>query len=149
MIHSVDMTRMTGELKIKLSGKDTAVSDVIGVILMVAVTVIMAAIVMSWSSGVSAPEVPKQCGISVTRDNQTSATVTIYSIKPTGTSVTNLSYTSMANTTFTQINTTGVNNATRYIGENGQITLASYNEHVVVKVLFSDGEEIVAYDGKI
>jgi flagellin-like protein len=43
------------------------VSPVIGVILMVAITVVMAAIVSSWSSGVNAPNTPTTVGLDISR----------------------------------------------------------------------------------
>jgi len=59
------------------------VSPVIGVILMVAITVVMAAIVSSWSSGIKAPNTPTTVGLDITRSvNNVSVLVT--SIDPAG-----------------------------------------------------------------
>jgi len=73
-----------------------AVSPVIGVILMVAVTVVMAAIIMNWSSSISAPETPKQCGISVSRINTTHLRATVTSIVPVGATINYINYTNDA-----------------------------------------------------
>lgn len=65
----------------KLAKDDKGVSPVVGVILMVAITVVMAAIVSSWSSGVKAPTTPTTVGLDISRsvDN---ITVIITSIDP-------------------------------------------------------------------
>ncbi len=60
---------------------DRGVSPVIAVILMVAITVVMAAIVSSWSSGVKAPTTPTTVGMDVSRSG-TNITLTVTSIDP-------------------------------------------------------------------
>ncbi len=50
---------------------DRGVSPVIAVILMVAITVVMAAIVSSWSAGVKAPTTPTTVGLDIARNNDT------------------------------------------------------------------------------
>ncbi len=60
---------------------DHAVSPVIAVILMVAITVVMAAIVSSWSSGVKAPTTPTTVGLDISRDNN-NITIVVTSIDP-------------------------------------------------------------------
>jgi flagellin-like protein len=63
--------------KNKSQKNDDGVSPVIGVILMVAITVVMAAIVSSWSSGVKAPNTPTTVGLDITRSvNNVSVLVT-------------------------------------------------------------------------
>ena len=63
--------------KNKSQKNDEGVSPVIGVILMVAITVVMAAIVSSWSSGVKAPNTPTTVGLDITRSvNNVSVLVT-------------------------------------------------------------------------
>ncbi|MBU3966178.1 MAG: type IV pilin, partial [Euryarchaeota archaeon] len=54
---------------------DRGVSPVIAVILMVAITVVMAAIVSSWSAGVKAPTTPTTVGLDIARNNDTIAIV--------------------------------------------------------------------------
>ena len=60
---------------------DHGVSPVIAVILMVAITVVMAAIVSSWSSGVKAPTTPTTVGLDISRDND-SITAVVTAIDP-------------------------------------------------------------------
>jgi len=60
---------------------DEGVSPVIGVILMVAITVVMAAIVSSWSSGVKAPNTPTTVGLDITRSDY-NVSVLVTSIDP-------------------------------------------------------------------
>jgi hypothetical protein len=60
---------------------DCAVSPVIAVILMVAITVVMAAIVSSWSSGIKPPTSPTTVGLDISRDNY-NITVVVTSIDP-------------------------------------------------------------------
>ncbi len=76
------------KLKYSRSGKDKGifeddrgVSPVIAVILMVAITVVMAAIVSSWSAGVKSPTTPTTVGLDITRSG-TSITTVITSIDP-------------------------------------------------------------------
>jgi flagellin-like protein len=55
--------------KIMESWKDEeGVSPVIGVILMVAFSIVMAAVVSSWSEGIKAPAVPTTIGLDIIRD---------------------------------------------------------------------------------
>ena len=68
-------------IKIKSPKNDEGVSPVIGVILMVAITVVMAAIVSSWSSGVKAPNTPTTVGLDITRSNY-NVSVLVTSIDP-------------------------------------------------------------------
>ena len=60
---------------------DRGVSPVIAVILMVAITVVMAAIVSSWSAGVKAPTAPTTVGLDINRQN-TNITVVVTAIDP-------------------------------------------------------------------
>ena len=68
--------------KIMESSKvDKGVSPIIGVILMVAFSVVMAAVVSSWSDGIKAPVVPTMIGLDVTRDGN-NVLLVITSIDP-------------------------------------------------------------------
>lgn len=66
----------------KLIDDNEAVSPIIGTILMVAITVIMAAIIANWSAGIKAPETPKSVGLDVSRLNQKNVSITVTSIDP-------------------------------------------------------------------
>jgi len=59
----------------RILNDDKGVSPVIAVILMVAITVVMAAIVSSWSAGVKAPTTPTTVGLDIARNNDTIAVV--------------------------------------------------------------------------
>ncbi|MDP2767996.1 MAG: type IV pilin N-terminal domain-containing protein [Candidatus Methanoperedens sp.] len=72
---------------------EEAVSPIIGTILMVAITVIMAAIISSWSAGIKAPETPKSVGLDVSRLSEKNVTITITSIDPPQTVLTRLTAT--------------------------------------------------------
>lgn len=77
----------------KFIDQEEAVSPIIGTILMVAITVIMAAIISSWSAGIKAPETPKSVGLDVSRLSQQNVTITITSIDPPQTVLTRLTAT--------------------------------------------------------
>ena len=64
---------------------DRGVSPVIAVILMVAITVVMAAIVSSWSAGVKAPTAPTTVGLDISR-NTNNITVVVTAIDPASSS---------------------------------------------------------------
>ena len=65
----------------RIFSDDRAVSPVIAVILMVAITVVMAAIVSSWSSGVKAPTTPTTIGLDISRENN-NISIVLTSIDP-------------------------------------------------------------------
>lgn len=69
----------------KILKDDKGVSPVIAVILMVAITVVMAAIVSSWSAGVKAPTTPTTVGLDISRST-TNITLVITAIDPTSSS---------------------------------------------------------------
>ena len=135
-----------------------AVSPVIGVVLMVAITVIMAAIIMNWSSGISAPDVPKQISVTMNRQNVTYGTMTVTSIRPQGTTIQAL----------TVINETGVLTDTGGVldgfgtGANSpggsEISVgdtktgkffSNFDEHIVIVVTFGDGTEATIFDSDV
>jgi flagellin-like protein len=102
---------------------DRAVSPVIAVILMVAITVVMAAIVSSWSSGVKAPTTPTTVGLDISRVNN-NITIVVTSIDPATSApipVINATYT----------NTTTLNNYTY-----GNMSIADVGQSIT---LYTDG----------
>jgi flagellin-like protein len=125
---------------------DEAVSPVIGVILMVAITVVMAAIVSSWSSGVKAPNTPTTVGLDITR-SVTNVSVLVTSIDPAGAAplpLLNISYQNWSGSTF-NTNSTNITNAnvgdiievdTKNITTKRLIITATYKDNSK-KVLFS------------
>ncbi|MFZ2410124.1 MAG: type IV pilin N-terminal domain-containing protein [Candidatus Methanoperedens sp.] len=65
----------------KFCKDDDGVSPVVGVILMVAITVVMAAIVSSWSSSVKAPTSPTTVGLDISRSDK-NITLVVTTIDP-------------------------------------------------------------------
>lgn len=57
------------------------ISPIVGVVLMVGITVMMAAVVSTWSSGVKAPATPTTIGLDITRD-ASNVSIVITSIDP-------------------------------------------------------------------
>jgi flagellin-like protein len=114
-----------------------AVSPVIGVILMVAITVIMAAIVMSHYSSIAVPEVSKKCGLSVSRINDTHIRVTVTSIHPSGADITNITCTDV------QILSSPI------VGSYNNTVSLNKNEYAVMVCNWADGARDVIYDAKI
>jgi flagellin-like protein len=60
---------------------DGGISPIVGVVLMVAITVMMAAIVSTWSSDVKAPATPTTIGLDIIRDAN-NVSIVITSIDP-------------------------------------------------------------------
>ena len=129
-----------------------AVSPVIGVILMVAVTVVMAAIIMSWSSSISAPEAPKQCGVSVSRYDD-DIRVTVTSIEPVGASISSISaFVDGAEKEFFKTESGNATATMTTVGASGWIKdkgSATEQVYLVLTCTWSDGTTDVLYDGKI
>lgn len=160
----------------KFIDDDEAVSPIIGTILMVAITVIMAAIIASWSAGVKAPTTPATVGLDVARLAQKNVTITITSIDPPQTVVTYL------NATFKNGNGTMVKrvllgsgapdssgwNATGFIpdvktnyangstlpstanvGDSATLFIYDYGEFLVITATFGDGTVKTLYSQKV
>ena len=128
-----------------------AVSPVMAVILMVAITVIMAAVIMNWSSGITAPKIPKSISIHITRHDIYNGTITIVSIKPPGTRL--QSFTVMNETTVLTaqgepLEGFGTGDASPggaqiTVGDTLTATIfGKFDEHMVVATMFDDGEEL-------
>lgn len=123
-------------------GKDKrGVSPVIGVLLMVAVTIIMAAVIMAWSSTVSTPETPNSCGVSVSRLNSTLLQLTVMSIQPVGASIASVSWDGT--------DVTPGNMSYPDVGNTSTITVNSTPAYLVVTCDWDDGTKDVVYNGRI
>lgn len=121
---------------------DKGVSPVIAVILMVAITVVMAAIVSSWSAGIKAPTAPTTVGLDISRDDR-NITLVVTAIDPASSvplreingSLTNTTgikkYINMSNVDVGAMNTTNT-------GDTASHTL-------VVTATFKDGTKKVLY----
>ncbi|MFA4957139.1 MAG: type IV pilin N-terminal domain-containing protein [Candidatus Methanoperedens sp.] len=109
---------------------EEAISPIIGTILMVAITVIMAAIISSWSSGIQAPAAPKSVGLDISRLNATYVQITITSLDPPNTGIQSIS--ANGGTTSGSLGTSfkNIGNTTSY-----NINTGSY---LVITVTFDD-----------
>jgi len=142
----------------KLLEDHQAVSPVIGVVLMVAITVIMAAIIMNWSSGIAAPDIPKQVSVTIIRSDEFIGTITVTSIRPQGTTIQQLT---VINETTVLTDTAnvldGFGNGTSSPGgalisvgdtHTGHF-FGNFDEHMVVVATFGDGTEATIFDSNI
>lgn len=124
---------------------DRGVSPVIAVILMVAITVVMAAIVSSWSAGVRAPTTPTTVGMDISRNNDT-LTLVITAIDPASSApltAMNVTYMNWSGTEFVQ-NYTLLTNVD--VGSsNDFFTQNSTLKPVIITVTFKDGSKKVIY----
>ncbi len=157
---------------------EEAVSPIIGTILMVAITVIMAAIISSWSAGIKAPETPQSVGLDVSRTTEKNVTITILSIDPPQTVVTSINA-SFKNGAGNQVTRTilgnGAPNATGYtsattiisdvktsyavlyneipttatIGDSTTLYINGYSEFLVITVKYGVGTTKAIYSQKV
>ncbi|MCG2758906.1 MAG: type IV pilin [Desulfobacteraceae bacterium] len=124
---------------------DRGVSPVIAVILMVAITVVMAAIVSSWSAGVKAPTTPTTVGMDISRSNDTLIFV-VTSIDPASSSPLpsmNISYKKDINgsvvSNYTLLSNVDVGLSTEIDTDNSTL------KPVIITVTFKDGSKKVIY----
>ncbi len=125
--------------------EDSGVSPVIAVILMVAITVVMAAIVSSWSAGVKTPTTPTTVGLDISRNNDT-LTVVVTSIDPASSAplpYMNISYMNYSGGAFVQnsklLSNVDVGSATDIATQNSAL------KQVVITVTYKDGAKKVIY----
>ncbi len=161
----------------KLIDDNEAVSPIIGTILMVAITVIMAAIIANWSAGIKAPETPKSVGLDVSRLNQNNVSITVTSIDPPQTVVNAINITFKNGTGATNkrvllgsgaANSTGhtsggtlipdvttnyvfttTNPTSANVGDSATLYINNYGEFIVITVTFADGTVRTAYSQKV
>ena len=135
--------------KPKSQQNDDGVSPVIGVILMVAITVVMAAIVSSWSSGVKVPNTPTTVGLDVSRTNY-DISVLVTSIDPPRTAplqLLNISYLYWNGTSFnpnsTNISNANVGSFTEFNTNNGT------SKRVIITATYKDGSKKVLFNQEV
>jgi len=128
---------------------DRGVSPVIAVILMVAITVVMAAIVSSWSAGVKAPTTPTTVGLDISR-NTNNITVVVTAIDPASSapiSSINFSYKKLDNGTFytnyTNLTPADVGNSIDINTNSSEIKL------LVITATFKDSSKKVLYSREV
>jgi flagellin-like protein len=121
---------------------DKGVSPVIAVILMVAITVVMAAIVSSWSAGVKAPTTPTTVGLDIARDG-TNISMVITAIDPASSAPLRSINASSTNSSGLKnyINLSSVN-----VGDSGRMeTYDTVIHQLIVMATFKDGSSKVLY----
>jgi flagellin-like protein len=133
--------------KNKSQKNDDGVSPVIGVILMVAITVVMAAIVSSWSSGVKAPNTPTTVGLDIARDN-TNISVLVTSIDPASSAPLqklNISYRNVTagNTDYTNITNANVGDIVDFNTSNLSTT------RVIITATYKDNSKKVLFNQEV
>lgn len=124
----------------KLKTNDKAISPIIGTILMVAITVIMAAIISSWSSGIKAPETPTTVAIDISRLNTTAIQATITSISPPNTVISSITFHNSSATT---------NWTSPSVGSTTSIPVPDFNVFVTATANFADGTKKVLFAQRI
>jgi len=122
---------------------EKGVSPVIGVILMVAATIVIAAVVMGMLGGFKPPTPSKSVGVSATRIDTTRVDFTITSIEPPGTTITAL-YARNGTGLVNYTDTDGVS-----VGDIFTVYTTGSSEHIVINVTFGDGTSQVIFDAKI
>ena len=123
-------------MQVRSSRSKRGVSPVIGVILMVAATIVIAGVVMGMLGGFKAPTTTKTIGVSTTRVNSSHVAITITSIPP-GVSIESAGVSVAGNDTVSW-DITGVGST--------KTVEASIGQHVVVNATFNDGTEQVILD---
>ena len=121
---------------------DRGVSPVIAVILMVAITVVMAAIVSSWSAGVKAPTAPTTVGLDISRDGS-NITLVVTAIDPASSVPLRALNATLTNTSSVQnyINMSDVD-----VGAMDTMVTGDSDLHkLVVTATFKDGTKKVLY----
>ncbi|MDO8725792.1 MAG: type IV pilin [Candidatus Methanoperedens sp.] len=125
---------------------ERGVSPVIAVILMVAITVVMAAIVSSWSAGVKAPTTPTTVGLDISRSTD-NITVTVTAIDPASSAkipALNFTYYNYSSGNFTK----DINSSLATVDVGDSIELHTYSpvlKQLVITASFKDGSKKVLY----
>lgn len=121
------------------------VSPVVGVILMVAITVVMAAIVASWSSGVKAPTTPTTVGMDISRSDNNIAVVVTSIDPPIAAPIPNItiSYQNWSGTAFVE-NVTYIANADVGNSRTNNTNSTTLKQLIIVAT-YKDGSKKVLY----
>lgn len=133
----------------KFVKNDEGVSPVVGVILMVAITVVMAAIVASWSSTVKAPTTPTTVGLDITRSGN-NITVVVTTIDPPASApipLLNITYYNYSNATGgLQFNQDYTNMTNADVGNSKTIFVNSSDlKRLTITATFKDSSKKVLY----
>jgi FlaG/FlaF family flagellin (archaellin) len=135
--------------KNKSQKNDDGISPAIGIILMVAITVVMAAIVSSWSSGVKASNAPTTVGLDISRSNY-NVSVLVTSIDPSSAAplqLLNISYQYWNGTSFnpksTNISNANVGSFTEFDTNNAT------SKRVIITATYKDGSKKVLFNQEV
>jgi len=121
---------------------EKGVSPVIGVILMVAATIVIAAVVMGMLGGFKAPASSKAVAISASRVNDTHVDFTLTAIEPAGTNITRIECTAGCAGT--------LNVSNPKVGSTWTFqTSGTPPVHVVLTAHFADSTKQVVFDSKV
>jgi len=135
-------------IKNKSQKNDSGVSPVIGVILMVAITVVMAAIVSSWSSGVKTPNTPTTVGLDITR-SENNVSVLVTSIDPASSAplpLLNISYQNWNGNFYTEF--TNMTNVT--VGDLKEFnTNNPTSKRLIITATYKDNSKKVLYSQEV
>jgi len=125
---------------------EKGVSPVVGVILMVAATIIIAAVVMGMLGGFKPATPPKNVGVSANRIDENRVDFTITSIQPPGTKIIAMAFrngTGLINVSYTGV-TSGIP-----VGNVTTVYTESAPEHIIINATFDDGTTQVIFDSKV
>ena len=128
--------------QVRSSRSKRGVSPVIGVILMVAATIVIAGVVMAMLGGFSAPAASKSVAFTTTRLNTTAVEFTLARVEPPGATI------SYFNWSGDGTNTGSTTTATS-IGSVFTVTTTKSPAHIVITAKFGDGTTQVVYDRRI
>lgn len=135
--------------KRRIYEEDQGVSPVIAVILMVAITVVMAAIVSSWSAGVRAPTTPTTVGLDIARNNN-NITLVVTSIDPPSSAPVlflNISYYKYDGTNY-NLSYSNITNAE--VGSSIDVaTNSSTPKKMAITASYKDGSKRVIYSKEV
>ena len=115
------------------------VSPVIGVILMVAATIVIAGVVMAMLGKFGSPPAPKTVGLSVSRINSSAVAVTLTAISPAGTNITSITFTGDASGSM----------SSPTIGTTKTLSTTSSPAHIIATASFEDGTRQVVLDTRV
>jgi flagellin-like protein len=123
------------------------VSPVIGVILMVAATIVIAGVVMAMLGGFKAPASSKVVGVYQNRINESAITFTVTKIEPAGTTLTNVTMTApYEDVTWNNPAGIPIGSTHTYYDATGRLQGPVY---VVMKGTFNDGSSEVIFGNTI
>lgn len=109
-------------------------------ILMAMVCIIMATLVLTWSSGIEPPGLPEQTTVNLVRLDRYNVACTIHTISPPDAHLNFLTYTNATGGTYILNQMANKTEPVNAVGEPGIIYVRGYNEHVKVVAVFSDAE---------